>query len=85
MGNDNFSASTTVDTLIDSLDSTFDHGQQLGILQKIDAPVWEDASGPPPHQFPAVAAINDNVTGVAPSPFSPNLPWNVWDRPPVVK
>ena len=82
-GNDNFYANSKVDALIDSLDSTFDRGQQLGILQKIDALVWADGYGVPLYQFPAVTAFNNHVTGVAPSPLSPNLLWNVWAWSPV--
>ncbi|CAN5493234.1 ABC transporter family substrate-binding protein [soil metagenome] len=83
VGNDNFYANPKVDALIDSLDSTFDREQQLVILQKIDALVWADAYGVPLYQFPAVTAFNDKVRGVAPSPLSPNLLWNVWDWSPV--
>jgi peptide/nickel transport system substrate-binding protein len=85
LGNDNFYANSEVDALIDSLDTTLDRGQQLVILQKIDALVWADAYGVPLYQFPAVTAFNDQVTGVAPSPLSPNLLWNIWDWSPVGK
>ncbi|QNE47546.1 ABC transporter family substrate-binding protein [Glaciihabitans sp. INWT7] len=85
VGNDNFYANPEVDALIDSLSATADRSQQLAILQKIDARVWADGYGVPLYQFPAVTAFNDHVSGVAPSPLSPNLLWNVWDWSPVDK
>ncbi|WP_354575747.1 ABC transporter family substrate-binding protein [Frigoribacterium sp. UYMn621] len=85
VGNDNFYANPDVDALIDSLSATADRSQQRAILQKIDARVWADAYGVPLYQFPAVTAFNDHVRGVAPSPLSPNLLWNVWDWSPADK
>jgi len=83
VGNDNFYANPRVDALIDSLNTTFDRGQQLSILQTIDARLCADGYGVPLYQFPAVTAFNDHVTGVSPSPLLPNLLWNVWDWSPV--
>jgi len=83
VGTDNFYANPRVDALIDSLNTTFDRGRQLSILQTIDARLWADGYGVPPYQFPAVTAFNDHVMGVSPSPLSPNLLWNVWDWSPV--
>jgi peptide/nickel transport system substrate-binding protein len=83
VGNDNFYSNPKVDALLGSLDVTFDRGQQVGILQKIDALLWADAYGVTLYQFPAVTAISSRVSGVAPSPLPPGLLWNLWDWSPV--
>jgi peptide/nickel transport system substrate-binding protein len=83
INNLNFYADPAVDALIDRLDATFDGNEQIAILKKIDTLVWADGYGVPLYQFPSVTASDDRVTGISPSPFSPNLLWNIWDWAPV--
>ncbi|MCU1558393.1 MAG: uncharacterized protein JWN09_2388 [Microbacteriaceae bacterium] len=83
INNLNFYADPAVDALIDRLDATFDGNEQIAILKKIDTLVWADGYGIPLYQFPSVTASDDRVTGISPSPLSPNLLWNIWDWAPV--
>jgi hypothetical protein len=46
---------------------------------KVDAELIKDAVTLPVFQHPAANGVNAKLQGVAPSPFSPNLIWNLWD------
>lgn len=81
--NVSFYSDANVDKLIDQLQETSDHDQQLALLKKVDALVWADSYGLPLYQFPAVTAVDRRVKGVAPSPLTPGLLWNVWAWQPV--
>ncbi len=83
VNNVSFYADPRVDALIDRLDATVDGAAQIELLKKIDALVWGDGYGVPLYQFPSVTAVDNRVSGVAPSPLTPNLLWNIWDWAPV--
>ncbi len=78
-----FYSNPQVDELIERLDATFDASAQTALLTKIDSIVWSDAYGLPLYQFPSVTAFDDRVSGIAPSPLTPNLLWNIWAWKPV--
>jgi ABC-type transport system substrate-binding protein len=46
---------------------------------KVDAELIKDAVTLPVFQHPSANGVNAKLQGVAPSPFSPNLIWNLWD------
>jgi peptide/nickel transport system substrate-binding protein len=46
---------------------------------KVDAELIKDAVTLPIFQHPSANGVNAKLQGVAPSPFSPNLVWNLWD------
>lgn len=46
---------------------------------KVDTQLIKDAVTLPIFQHPAANGVNAKLQGVAPSPFSPNLVWNIWD------
>lgn len=82
--NTNFYSNPKVDALGAELDSTFQSEARTRLFEQVDTLVWADAYGLPLYQFPAVTAFNDRVRGVAPSPVTPNLLWNIWAWRPVV-
>ena len=45
----------------------------------VDAELIKDAVTLPVFQHPSANGVNAKLQGVAPSPFSPNLVWNLWD------
>jgi peptide/nickel transport system substrate-binding protein len=46
---------------------------------KVDQELIKDAVTLPIFQHPAANGVNAKLQGVNPSPFSPNLVWNIWD------
>lgn len=46
---------------------------------KVDQILIKEAVTLPIFQHPAVNGVNSKLMGVAPSPLSPNLVWNIWD------
>lgn len=46
---------------------------------KVDAELIKDAVTLPIFQHPSANGVSAKLQGVAPSPFSPNLVWNLWD------
>jgi peptide/nickel transport system substrate-binding protein len=46
---------------------------------KVDAELMKDAVTLPVFQHPSANGVNAKLQGVAPSPFSPTLIWNLWD------
>lgn len=46
---------------------------------KVETILMRDAISLPIFQHPAVTGVTAKLMGVAPSPLSPNLIWNVWD------
>lgn len=46
---------------------------------KVDQELIKDAVTLPVFQHPAANGVASKLQGVAPSPFSPNLVWNLWD------
>jgi hypothetical protein len=46
---------------------------------QVDAELMKDAVTLPVFQHPSANGVNAKLQGVAPSPFSPNLIWNLWD------
>lgn len=46
---------------------------------KVDTELIKDAVTLPIFQHPAANGVNAKLQGVLPSPFSPNLVWNIWD------
>ena len=51
----------------------------LGLLQQIDAELWNDAYGFTVFQFPGVTVHDSDMTGVNPGPLSPTIFWNYWE------
>jgi peptide/nickel transport system substrate-binding protein len=49
------------------------------LFTKVDAELIKDAVTLPIFQHPSANGVNAKLQGVAPSPFSPNLVWNLWD------
>ena len=45
----------------------------------VDQELMKDAISLPVFQHPSANGVNAKLQGVAPSPFSPNLIWNLWD------
>ena len=45
----------------------------------VDQELMKDAVTLPIFQHPSANGVNAKLQGVAPSPFSPNLVWNLWD------
>ena len=46
---------------------------------KVDQELMKDAVTLPIFQHPSANGVNAKLQGVDPSPFSPNLVWNLWD------
>jgi 1,6-anhydro-N-acetylmuramate kinase len=46
---------------------------------QVDAELIKDAVTLPVFQHPSANGVSAKLMGVAPSPFSPNLIWNLWD------
>ena len=49
------------------------------LFTKVDAELIKDAVTLPIFQHPSANGVNAKLQGVSPSPFAPNLVWNLWD------
>lgn len=80
-GTSNFTgyANDAIDGLYSQLAVNFDKAEQVGLLQEIDATLWEDAYGMTVFQFPEVLVYSEGLVNVSSSPLSPNFFWNFWE------
>jgi peptide/nickel transport system substrate-binding protein len=53
--------------------------QVAAAFAQVDAELIKDAATLPVFQHPSANGVNAKLQGVAPSPFAPNLVWNLWD------
>jgi peptide/nickel transport system substrate-binding protein len=53
--------------------------QIADLFAQVDTELIKDAITLPVFQHPSANGVNAKLQGVAPSPFSPNLVWNLWD------
>jgi peptide/nickel transport system substrate-binding protein len=53
--------------------------QIADLFAQVDTELIKDAITLPVFQHPSANGVNAKLQGVAPSPFSPNLIWNLWD------
>lgn len=73
-------SNATIDKIYKELGSTPKTPAQLAdAFAKVDAELIQDAITLPIFQHPSANGVNAKLQGVAPSPFSPNLIWNLWD------
>lgn len=69
-----------IDKIYKELGATpFTPAQIADRFAKVDAELIKDAVTLPVFQHPSANGVNAKLQGVAPSPFSPNLVWNLWD------
>lgn len=69
-----------IDKIYKELGATpFTAAQIADRFTKVDAELIKDAVTLPVFQHPSANGVNAKLQGVAPSPFSPNLVWNLWD------
>ncbi len=69
-----------IDKIYKELGATpFTAAQIADRFAKVDAELIKDAVTLPVFQHPSANGVNAKLQGVAPSPFSPNLVWNLWD------
>lgn len=84
INNLNFYSNSEVDTLLTTLDTTFDAAEQITIQQQVDKLLWSDFYGVTIFQFPAVTAYDQTkIANISPSTLSPTIFWNVWEWEPV--
>jgi peptide/nickel transport system substrate-binding protein len=70
----------TVDKIYKELGASPKTPAQIAdLFTKVDAELIKDAVTLPIFQHPAANGVTAKLQGVAPSPFSPNLVWNLWD------
>lgn len=73
-------SNATIDKIYKELGSTPKTPAELAdAFAKVDAELIQDAITLPIFQHPSANGVNAKLQGVAPSPFSPNLIWNLWD------
>ena len=73
-------SNATVDKIYKDLGAAPKTAAQIAdAFTKVDAELIKDAVTLPVFQHPAANGVNAKLQGVAPSPFSPNLVWNLWD------
>ena len=70
----------TIDKIYKELGASPKTAAQIAAaFTQVDAELIKDAVTLPVFQHPSANGVNAKLQGVAPSPFSPNLVWNVWD------
>jgi peptide/nickel transport system substrate-binding protein len=73
-------SNATVDKIYKDLGASPKTAAQIAdAFAKVDAELLKDAVTLPVFQHPSANGVNAKLQGVAPSPFSPNLVWNLWD------
>jgi peptide/nickel transport system substrate-binding protein len=72
-----------VDALLDELEVTTDQAKQTEIMTEIEKTLIADAYGTTIFQFPGLTVSSAKISGVKPSPLSPNYFWNFWEWTPV--
>jgi len=79
-GNGQGYSNSTIDKIYKDLGSTpYSAAQIKDLFIKVDSELLKDAVTLPIFQHPSANGVNAKLQGVAPSPFSPNLVWNLWD------
>jgi ABC-type transport system substrate-binding protein len=73
-------SNATIDKIYKELGSSPKTPAQIAdLFTQVDAELIKDAVTLPIFQHPSANGVNAKLQGVAPSPFSPNLIWNLWD------
>jgi ABC-type transport system substrate-binding protein len=73
-------SNATIDKIYKDLGAAPKTAAQIAAaFAQVDAELIKDAVTLPVFQHPSANGVNAKLQGVAPSPFSPNLVWNVWD------
>ena len=73
-------SNATVDKIYKDLGASPKTAAQVAdAFAKVDAELIKDAVTLPVFQHPSANGVNAKLQGVAPSPFAPNLVWNLWD------
>jgi peptide/nickel transport system substrate-binding protein len=72
-----------IDALLDELEVTTDQAKQTEIMTEIEKTLIADAYGTTIFQFPGLTVSSAKISGVKPSPLSPNYFWNFWEWTPV--
>lgn len=73
-------SNATIDRIYKELGASPKTAAQIAAaFTAVDAELIKDAVTLPVFQHPAANGVNAKLQGVAPSPFSPNLIWNLWD------
>ena len=72
-------SNATIDKIYKELGATpMTPAQIADRFLKVDQELMKDAVTLPVFQHPSANGVNAKLQGVAPSPFSPNLVWNLW-------
>jgi peptide/nickel transport system substrate-binding protein len=73
-------SNATIDKIYKELGASPKTPAQIAdLFTQVDAELIKDAVTLPIFQHPSANGVNAKLQGVAPSPFSPNLVWNLWD------
>lgn len=73
-------SNATIDKIYKDLGASPKTPAQIAdLFAQVDAELIKDAITLPVFQHPSANGVNAKLQGVAPSPFSPNLIWNLWD------
>lgn len=73
-------SNATIDKIYKDLGAAPKSAAQIAAaFATVDAELIKDAITLPVFQHPSANGVNAKLQGVAPSPFSPNLVWNLWD------
>jgi peptide/nickel transport system substrate-binding protein len=73
-------SNATIDKIYKELGASPKTPAQIAdLFTQVDAELIKDAVTLPVFQHPSANGVNAKLQGVAPSPFSPNLVWNLWD------
>jgi peptide/nickel transport system substrate-binding protein len=73
-------SNATIDKIYKELGATpLTAAQITAKFLQVDQELIKDAVTLPVFQHPSANGVNAKLQGVAPSPFSPNLVWNLWD------
>ena len=73
-------SNATVDKIYKELGASPKTPAQIAdLFAKVDAELIKAAVTLPVFQHPSANGVNAKLQGVAPSPFAPNLVWNLWD------
>jgi peptide/nickel transport system substrate-binding protein len=73
-------SNATVDKIYKDLGASPKTAAQVAAaFAQVDAELIKDAVTLPVFQHPSANGVNAKLQGVAPSPFAPNLVWNLWD------
>ena len=73
-------SNATIDKIYKDLGSKpLSSAEILDLYIKVEQEVIKDAISLPIFQHPGATGVSSKLQGVAPSPFSPSLVWNLWD------